>query len=123
MSRFLAAFESVAGANRRVMLACFAAVTLFSSAASAATYVTSTIQAIGCHKGDDLCYVNLETAVGPTDCNSTSVRWYSDADAGGKNALSLLMAAYLAGKTVHFAINESTCISDTYPTFLYLKLL
>jgi hypothetical protein len=123
MSGILAALKSVACANRRVMLLGFAIATLFSSTGSAATYVTSTINAIGCHNVDDTCYVDLETETGTSNCTSNSIRWYSDSDAGGSNALSLLMAAYLAGRTVHFAISQSVCVADTYPAFTYIKLL
>jgi len=78
------------------------------------------ITEIGCHAGDNTCFVGVDGAVvGPASCSGVSIRWDSSSSAG-KNQLSLLMAAYMAGKSVNFYILDG-CYSaqTTYPTFGY----
>ncbi|APD95717.1 hypothetical protein BM523_17900 [Alteromonas mediterranea] len=79
------------------------------------------IKSIGCHLNDDTCYVTVSgTAVGPSQCNSKSLRWRKDASVSGKETLSLLTTAFVTQKKVHFNIVES-CIGN-YPTFNYFSV-
>ncbi|MBB5211999.1 hypothetical protein [Microbulbifer hydrolyticus] len=78
------------------------------------------ISKIGCHLEDSTCYVHIDKVVGPVDCSSSSVRWDKDASKGGNAALTLLTAAYFAGKKVQFNISDS-CYGK-YPTFHYFNV-
>ncbi|GLQ75931.1 hypothetical protein [Vibrio penaeicida] len=76
------------------------------------------ITQLGCHLNDGTCYATLDTAVGPSKCRSTSIRWNKDNAASGKETLSLLMTASAAGKKVRFNVVEQ-CYGN-YPTFNYI---
>lgn len=79
------------------------------------------IESIGCHLNDDTCYVIVNgDAVGPSECPSNSIRWKKDSSVSGKETLSLLTAAFMANKRVHFNITN-TCIGK-YPTFSYFSV-
>ncbi len=79
------------------------------------------IKSIGCHLNNDTCYVTVSgSAVGSAQCNSKSLRWRKDANISGKETLSLLTTAFIAGKKVHFNITES-CLGN-YPTFNYFTI-
>ena len=79
------------------------------------------IERIGCHLSDSTCFVEISgNPVGPESCRSTSIRWNNDSAANGKEMLSLLMAAFAAGKQVNFNIVGS-CYG-TYPTFSYINI-
>lgn len=79
------------------------------------------INKIGCHLNDGTCFVEISgDSVGPESCKSVSVRWNQDTAASGTEMLSLLMAAFAAGKQVSFNIVES-CYG-TYPTFSYINI-
>ncbi len=72
---------------------------------------------IGCHTVNSTCYVTVQNAVRPTGCPaSTSLRWDRANVNNGQAVLSLLTAAFLAGKSVNFAI---TGCYGGYPTFDY----
>lgn len=82
------------------------------------------ITGIGCHNGDQTCFINVDGPLtGPAACKHFSIRWNVQTDPGGKNTLSLLTAAYLAGKTINLAIAD-TCYATqpTYPTFVYVTV-
>jgi len=82
-----------------------------------------TIISIGCHLGSNACYADVDGAyVGPAGCVSNSIRWDPTAS-GGKENLSLLTAAYMAGKKVSFFVSDSCFTGQTmYPTFFYTNL-
>jgi hypothetical protein len=62
--------------------------------------------------------------VGPANCRHTSIRWNERNDPNGKSILSLLTAAFLAGKTVSFYTNDTLCYASQpeYPTFIYINI-
>ncbi len=79
------------------------------------------IQQIGCHLNDGTCYVYIDgAAVGPSQCNNTSLRWNKDSANSGTEMLSLLMAAFAAGKKVNFRVVD-TCYGS-YPTFSFINI-
>lgn len=78
---------------------------------------------IGCHLNDTTCYVTVEgSAVGPTQCSNTSIRWNESSSPGGKNTLALLMGAHMSGKPVLFYILDTCYASSIYPTFSYINV-
>ena len=76
------------------------------------------ITGMGCHVVDGICFVNLEGSLfGSTEgCSSVQARWDSST-AGGKNNLSMLMAAWLAGKEVDLYLRG--CQDEFWPTFAW----
>jgi hypothetical protein len=83
------------------------------------------ILAMGCHLVDNTCYVEISgDPAGPASCRSTSVRWNQKTDPNGQSILSLLTAAYLAGKSVDFYVNDTACYAaqPVFPTFTYIML-
>jgi hypothetical protein len=83
------------------------------------------IRSIGCHLVDNTCYVEISGGnVGPTGCQSTSLRWNQKADGNGQSILSLLTAAFQSGKAVSFEIRDTACYlyQPLYPTFTYIYL-
>ncbi len=83
------------------------------------------ILSMGCHLGDNTCYVYVSgDPIGPASCRSTSFRWNQKTDPNGQSILSLLTAAYLAGKPVDFYINDTACYAAQpgFPTFAYIIL-
>ncbi|WP_157945980.1 hypothetical protein [Vibrio gangliei] len=82
------------------------------------------IKLIGCHKGDNTCYVTIDgEKVGPTACQSDSLRWNTEKDANGKEIFSLLNAAFFSGKKVSFAVSDSCYLyQDAFPTFNYINI-
>ena len=74
---------------------------------------------IGCHKNDNTCFVTISgSAVGPTGCSSTSVRWNAELNANGKAALTHLTSAFIANKKIAFQISDSCYKYQTNdPTF------
>ncbi len=94
--------------------------------ASAADTGPRDILDIGCHLFDNTCYVTVSgDAVGPASCRTNSIRWNSQSSPGGKNALSLLTAAFLAGKKVNFSVPDTSCYADQpfQPTFSYFAVV
>ncbi|MDX1303031.1 hypothetical protein [Photobacterium sp.] len=83
------------------------------------------IETIGCHKVDNTCYVTIKgPAVGPVECQNNSVRFNDANDANGKASLSLITAAYFAGKKVSLAISDKCYLhQNIYPTFDYFSVL
>jgi hypothetical protein len=83
---------------------------------------TRRIVSLGCHAfpAGDTCYVIIDgPSVGPAGCHNKSLRWASGTVAG-KNALTQLTAAFLAGKQVSFEIPD-TCFANepAFPTFIW----
>ena len=75
---------------------------------------------IGCRNNNSgVCFITIEGAsVGPSNCKSTSIRWDASNVSGGKNELTLLLAAYFSSKSVNLFIPD-TCfnLEPAYPTF------
>lgn len=106
-----------------VVLASLFLAVIYPSAANAAGMTgPRKILAMGCHNDNSgICFVDLEgAAVGASTCSSTTVRWDAVTVSGGKIQLTLLSAAYVAGKPVNFYIPD-TCFSiqPNYPTFAW----
>ncbi|WP_075005980.1 hypothetical protein [Stigmatella aurantiaca] len=81
------------------------------------------IRSIGCHLVDNTCFVEISGGiVGPTGCQSTSLRWNQKEDANGQSILALLTAAFQSGKTVSFEIRDTACYvyQPVFPTFAYI---
>ncbi len=93
-------------------------IVFFNSVAQAAGHTGSRkIVDMGCHLGDDTCYVTLDSNIAQGNCAATtaaSVRW-SSSSVAGRNALTLLTAAYMSGKRVSFYITDA-CYSSQ-PSF------
>ena len=81
-------------------------------------YITSAIKSVGCHKNDNICFIEVDSKVGPSGCNQSSVRWETEKEAAGQSALSLFTAAYFAGKRVRLKVSD-TCFEyqSAFPTF------
>lgn len=93
------------------------------TALSAGSSVQRTILSIGCHHDADICYANLDAAVGPAACNSDSIRW-QPSRTNGKEVLSLLHGAFLAGKKVDFYVNDACFgLQPMYPTFSFATII
>lgn len=77
-----------------------------------------TIWQLGCQLGADICWAYLDTAVGPPSCKSDSIRW-QPSTTNGREMLTLLHAAFLAGKKVGFWVADDRCFSPqpAFPTF------
>lgn len=86
--------------------------------------ITFTINKIGCHLNDPTCYIYIDQSVGPADCSANSIRWNKKTSESGKEALSLLLAAHMAGKQVDMAVSEA-CFSNNpkYPTFVHFSVI
>lgn len=80
---------------------------------------------IGCHNDSSgVCFITVDGApVGPSSCNSNSIRWDAQSTVGGKNAMALLSAAYLASKPIGFYVLDNCFAAQPgYPTFGYFVL-
>ncbi|MCB1214378.1 MAG: hypothetical protein KDK66_02760 [Deltaproteobacteria bacterium] len=79
-----------------------------------------TITRVGCHINSNICFANLAgDFVGvPSQCEATSVRWETT-NPNGKEMLSMIMAAYVAGKKIDFMIDSCFGPQPTFPTFRY----
>ena len=77
------------------------------------------ITQIGCHTNWEVCYVGFDgPSIGPTGCNSNSIRWLAISAVNGKNTLALLTSAYMAGKMVNFFVSDTCLAADLrFPTF------
>jgi hypothetical protein len=96
--------------------------------AHAQDYATNgyvTITSMGCGMtGTTACWVNVSgSPAGPAGCNTTSFRWDPSSSPNGNVTLAQLTAAFVAGKTVFFVLND-TCWSawNTYPTLWYYQI-
>lgn len=79
-----------------------------------------TILNYGCHLGDGTCFVNIDGySVGPTQCNSTSVRWDVKNSPNGKEWLALISAAHAAGHKINLYIYGCYTSQPSYPTFAW----
>lgn len=110
---------------RFAMLLSVAIVLCIPSRALAGGSGSRQILSVGCHVADNTCYVYVSgDPVGPANCRSTSIRWNQKADANGQSILSLLTAAYLAGKQVDFYVRDTDCYAyqPVFPTFDYIFL-
>lgn len=103
-----------------------AVVALFVPSRAMATFLgPRQIVELGCHAWDNTCFVTISgDAVGPAACRGNSLRWNTQSSPGGKNLLSLLTSAFLAGKAVRFDVVDTTCYADqpAFPTFTYAQL-
>jgi hypothetical protein len=80
-----------------------------------------TITDVGCHHNNEVCWVNISGApVGPAACSNNNIR-FSTAQYG-KNTLSLLTAAFLAGRQVNIEVQDSACFAGDlrFPTLNWL---
>lgn len=109
--------------KKYILIACtfFLSIFLFSTESYAAGHTGSRkIVDMGCHLGDDTCYVTLDSNIAQGNCAATtaaSVRW-SSSSVGGRNALTLLTAAYMSGKRVSFYITDACYNSQSsFATF------
>lgn len=83
------------------------------------------ISTIGCHLGDNTCYLTIK-GYKSMYCSSSSwagesVRWSTDTPAG-RRAHAMLYAAYLSGSTVRLQMDTKKCFALTYPTFVWLQV-
>jgi hypothetical protein len=78
---------------------------------------------IGCHLGDDTCWIDISgSAVGPSGCTSNQIR-FSVNSTNGKSVFSLLTAAFLAGKQVNLEVTNTCYLGNTvYPTIGWLNV-
>lgn len=81
---------------------------------------TKKIARVGCHINSNVCFVYVEGIIN-TSCpvNDGSFRWDGTSDTNGKAALSILLSAHAANKSVIFG--EMGCFSN-FPTFSYLMI-
>ena len=87
-----------------------------------------TITAMGCNMvsgtAGTACWVNISgPAVGPSGCSGTSIRWDATQSPNGQVALAQLTAAFAAGDSVSFDLQNS-CWSEwpAYPTIYYYEI-
>lgn len=82
------------------------------------------IVGLGCHNGDDTCYVSLE---GPAFSSEPSCmagdqfRFDNAGESYGKRAYASFLAAFLAGKRV--AVYLSGCTSQNFPKLAYYSVV
>ncbi|WHI48008.1 hypothetical protein [Microbulbifer sp. VAAF005] len=95
--------------------------TLSKGAFAAGMSDDATINKVGCHMNNATCYVYLDQTVGPDSCSSNSIRWSKDAE-NGQETLSLLTAAFFAGKKASFYVLDSCYEDGIYPTFGYFNV-
>lgn len=110
--------------NRAMLLSAAVAALVLPGQALAEGTGLRTIANIGCHTEDNTCWADISGApVGPASCRGTSLR-FSTNSANGKNILSLLTSAFLAGKQVNFYVHDSVCYSaqPVFPSIAYLSL-
>lgn len=78
---------------------------------------------VGCHLGNEVCWVIISgAAVGPlTSCTTNNIR-FSTASPNGKNVLSLLTAAFLAGRQVSIEVQDTACFAGDlrFPTLSWI---
>lgn len=77
-----------------------------------------TITRVGCHINNNICFANLAgDPVGvPGTCEATSVRWETT-NPNGQEMLSMVMAAYVAGKKMEFQVDACFVPQPNYPSF------
>ncbi|AGC46909.1 hypothetical protein MYSTI_05632 [Myxococcus stipitatus DSM 14675] len=108
---------------KKLMMLSMAAVLGFAGEAAASSTGLRKITNMGCAVSDNTCWVEVAgAAAGPAGCSGNSLRW-SMASTGGKNILSLLTGAFLAGKEVRFEVVDTACYAESpaYPTFHYIN--
>ena len=83
------------------------------------------VVAVGCHSHDRTCYITIDgEAIGPNaSCTSNSIRWSAITDENHNEMVSLLTAAFIAGKSVSIRLEED-CFSlqPAYPTISYFTV-
>lgn len=94
---------------------------LFSEGAFAVDSGIGQITNMGCHTGDETCFVSLNVPVFGAEfgCASTQARWPVNSYPNGKVALAQLTAAWLAGKRV--GLNIVACYNG-WPTFNWYNI-
>lgn len=82
------------------------------------------IEHIGCHRTDTTCYLTISgPAVGPDECQSSSIRWDIERSANGKAALTHLTSAFMGERKVTLKIsNDCYSAQPLFPTFDYWKI-
>ncbi len=82
------------------------------------------IAKLGCHIDSDVCYVNIEgAAVGPSACQSASIRWDAKNDKNSEKAFSILLSAHMTNRSVNLYLKDSCfTLSPNYPTFHFLNV-
>lgn len=92
--------------------------------ASAENTGPRTVLDIGCHLHDTTCYVTVSgTAVGPSACRATNIRWSAGLP-NGKSVLALLTAAFAAGNSVNITVDDGACFGQAgFPALLYLTVM
>lgn len=82
-----------------------------------------TIYAVGCHRHDATCYVEITgEPVGPAACRATSVRWRRT-EANGEAAFTHLTAAFIANKKVILQVSDACYPYQTsFPTLDYWQI-
>ena len=79
---------------------------------------TVSINALGCHREDGVCYATISKSVGPSTCHQNSIRWHSENDINGKLAYSTFLAAMLSQREVVFNVSPTCFVNmQAYPTF------
>ena len=101
--------------------AIFLTITAFSiatSSLSAAEVTERNLTSIGCQKDKGICSVQLNgDPVGNRNCASNILQFNALTDKNADAVLSLLTAAFFAGKKVRFDISEQCSQHDNAPTF------
>lgn len=95
-----------------------AAFLLATSPLSAAEVTERNLTSIGCQKEKGICSVQLNgDPVGNRNCVSNILQFNTTADKNADAVLSLLTAAFFAGKKVRFDVSEQCFQNDRAPTF------
>lgn len=101
--------------------AVFLTFTVFSIAntsVSAAEVTERNLTSIACQKDKGICSVQLNgDPVGNRNCVSNVLQFNTSTDKNADAVLSLLTAAFFAGKKVRFDISEQCSQQDRAPTF------
>ena len=70
---------------------------------------SQTITDLACNHVNSICWVEISgPAVGPEACSNTIIRWAHDS-ISGQPTLSLLLAAYMAKRTVTVRVSGDSC--------------
>ncbi len=95
--------------KRAMLLSAVAVAFAFPGQALATGTGLRTITGMGCHLHDNTCWVLISgTAVGPTSCRTNTLRFDSSLP-NGKNILSMVTGAYLAGRQANFEVVDTAC--------------
>ena len=88
--------------------------TLAASGAKAEPSDWMRIDRIGCNPGPNGgCWIYTDTTVSQGSCTGKKIHW-NGSDNGGRNTLSLLLAAHLAGKEVRVGLKCNNSLLSFY---------